>query len=239
MLSARSKVLSLSLFSSISQAFPCGNSIRSTASLSPPFVGMMEELSQVTLDTTLAELCARGSGEDHERRIAMALCAANSEIAPTSRLARNTKYLYQDSTFSTKSKFISFKEVNDIQHAVAVKYLSLVPPHDAFAAGKMPVILFNLDNSEGDTAHSKQEAEKTIYSLIILQRPTLVFLPSPKQISVEEIGVDLLAAKMELDQLEGFSLAIDLQEISYDIFEAEKVLIIYLLNNSTLMLVVP
>ena len=31
-------------------------------------------------------------------RIAMVLCAADSEIAPTSRLARNTKYLYQDST---------------------------------------------------------------------------------------------------------------------------------------------
>ena len=111
----------------------------------------------------------------------MALCAANSEIASTSRFARNTKYLYQDSTFSTKSKPTFFEELKDIQHAVAVKYLSLVPQHDAFAAGKMPVILFNLDNSEGNTAHSKQETEKTMYSLTTLQRPAPVFFPSLKK----------------------------------------------------------
>ncbi len=60
----------------------------------------MQELPLVTLDTTLGELYARGSGEVDERRIAMVLCAANSEIAPTSWLPRNTKYLYQDSTES-------------------------------------------------------------------------------------------------------------------------------------------
>ena len=74
----------------------------------------------------------------------------------------------------------------------------------------MPVVLFNLDNSEANTARSKQEAEKTIRSLIAPQRPTLTFYPSPEQISMEEIGADLLAAKMEFDQLEGFPLAVDL-----------------------------
>lgn len=170
----------------------------------------MQELPQVTLDTTLGELYARGSGEVDGRRIAMVLCAANSEIAPTSTLARNTKYLYQDSTFSTTPIITSLEQEKDIQRLVAVKYLSLVPQHDAFAAGKMPVILFNLDNFEGNTAHSKQEAEKTICSLTTLQRPTLFFFPGPKEISMEEIGVDVLAAKMEFDQLEGFPLAVDL-----------------------------
>ena len=170
----------------------------------------MQELPQVTLDTTLGELYAIGSGDVNGRRIAMVLCAANSEIAPTSRIPRNTKYLYQDSTFSTMPKNASLEQEKDTQRAVAVKYLSLVPQHDAFAAGNMPVILFNLDNSEGNTAHSKQEAEKTICSLTTAQRPTLRFFPSPKEISMEGIGVDLLAAKMEFDQLEGFPLAVDL-----------------------------
>lgn len=170
----------------------------------------MQELPQVTLDTTLAELYAQGSGEADKKRIAMVLCAANSEIAPTASLARNTKYLYQDSTFSTKPKSASPEQEKDIQRAVAVKYLSLVPQHDAFAAGKMPVVLFNLDNSEGHKAHSKQEAEKTLCILATDQRPTLAFFPSPEQISMERIGADLLAAKMEFDQLEGFPLALDL-----------------------------
>ncbi len=170
----------------------------------------MQELPLVTLDTTLGELYARGSGEVDERRIAMVLCAANSEIAPTSRLPRNTKYLYQDSTFSTQPKFTSLEQEKDIQRAVAVKYLSLVPQHDAFAAGKMPVVLFNLDDSEGNAARSKQEAEKTMCSLTTLQRPSLIFLPNPEQISMAKIGADLLAAKMEFDQLEGFPLVVDL-----------------------------
>lgn len=61
----------------------------------------MQKLPQVTLDTTLGELYARSSAEVDARQIAMVLAVANSEIAPTSRLTRNTKYLYQDSTFST------------------------------------------------------------------------------------------------------------------------------------------
>lgn len=170
----------------------------------------MHRLPQVTLDMTLEELYARGSGKADGSPIAMVLCAANSEIAPTSKLARNTKYLYQDSTFSTKPMVTSLEHEKDIQRSVAVKYLSLVPQHDAFAAGSMPVVLFNLDNSQGKTIRSKQEAEKTICSLAAIQRPTLVFFPSPDQISMEEIGADLLAAKMEFDQLERFPLALDL-----------------------------
>ena len=140
----------------------------------------------------------------------MVACAANSEIAPTSRLPRNTKYLYQDSTFSTKPKVTSLEQEKDIQRAVAVKYLSLVPQHDAFAAGNMPVILFNVDNSEGNAARSKQQAEKIMRTLTKLQRPSLIFLPNPEHISMVEVEADLLVMKMELDQLEGFPLVIDL-----------------------------
>ena len=140
----------------------------------------------------------------------MVLCAADSEIAPTSRLVWSTRYLYQDSTLSTQTKVTLLEQDKDMQRSVAVKYLSLVPQHDAFAAGKMPVVLFNVDDTEGNTARSKQEAEEIICSLIKIQRPTLVLFPSPKEMSMEVIGADLLAAKMEFDQSERFPLAVDL-----------------------------
>ena len=97
-----------------------------------------------------------------------------------------------------------------MQRSVAVRYLSFVPQHGAFAAGNISVVLFNVDTSEGNTVHSKQEAEEIICSLTTIQRPTLVLFPSPEQRSIEVIGADLLAAKRDFDQLERFSLAVDL-----------------------------
>ena len=103
----------------------------------------MQELPQVTLDTTLAELYNRDGPVDSQGQLALLLCAANSEVAPTSKLARNKKYLYQDSTFSNTPENIAPKQEEEIEKSVAVKYLSLVPQHDAFAAVNMPVILFD------------------------------------------------------------------------------------------------
>ena len=62
------------------------------------------------------------------------------------------------------------------------------------------MVLFNVNNSKGNTVRSKQEAEKTICSLTTTQRPTLVFFPGPEQISMEVVGADLLAVKMEFDK---------------------------------------
>ncbi|KAL8771409.1 MAG: hypothetical protein Q9209_003077 [Squamulea sp. 1 TL-2023] len=167
-------------------------------------------MPQVTLDATLEKLYGRDSSYGPQGQIALVLCAASSEIAPTSRLLRNTKYLYQDSTFSSTPQHISSEEHDKLQRIVAIKYLSLVPQHDAFAAGKMPVILFDPQNSGKRTIGAKEEAEKTMNSLIAEQRPSLLFFPGPGEISMEENSIDLLAAKMELDELERFPLAIDL-----------------------------
>lgn len=166
---------------------------------------------QVTLDTTLAELYARDSSENHGGKIALVLCAANSEISPTLQLTRNSKYLYQDSTFSTIPEHLSTEKHKEIQRLVAIKYLSLVPQHDAFAAGKMPVILFDPDAGGKKTSYSKDQVEKTMDSLTTQQRPTILFFSSPKQILMEENGIGLLAAKMELDDFEGFPMTVGLE----------------------------
>jgi len=171
----------------------------------------MHSLPPIRLDTTLAELYAQDSTERGQGQIALVLCAANSDVAPTSNLARNTKFLYQDSTFSSTSEGASPSEERELQRTVAVKYLSLVPQHDAFAAGNMHVILFNLDSSEACTARGKEEALQTISSLIPLQRPRLLFFSSPKHIAMRENGIDRLVPKMALDELEGLPLALDLE----------------------------
>jgi len=170
----------------------------------------MQELSQITLDTILKELYARDSGKTDRKQVAIVLDAANSEIASTSKFARNTKYLYQNSTFSTTLLFISLEQKKNIQCLIAVKYLLLVLQYNAFAADKISVILFNLDNLEENTVYSKQEIEKTICSLTTLQKSILFFFSDSKEISIEETGADVLAVKIEFDQLEEFSLAINL-----------------------------
>lgn len=167
-------------------------------------------MPQIKLDTTLKELYDLDSSNGPQGQIAMVLCAASSEIAPTSKLVRNSKYLYQDSTFSSTSLHVSPEEHDKLRRAVAVKYLSLVPQHDAFAAGNMSVILFDPYGSGKPTARGKEEAENTMNTLVEEQRPNMLFFAGPGEISMVANGIDLLVPKMELDELEGFPLAIDL-----------------------------
>ncbi|KAL8900822.1 MAG: hypothetical protein Q9207_005513 [Kuettlingeria erythrocarpa] len=164
----------------------------------------------IVLDTTLKGLYDLDSSYGPRGQIAMVLCAASSEIAPTAKLVRNSKYLYQDSTFSSTSLHVSSEEHAKLRRAVAVKYLSLVPQHDAFAAGNMPVILFDPQGSSKDTARGEEEATRTMSILTQEQRPKMLFFAGPADISMAANGIDLLVAKMELDELEGFPCAIDL-----------------------------
>lgn len=138
----------------------------------------MKENLQITLDTTLAELYNRDGPVDNHG-LALLLCVANSEVAPTSKFARNMKFLFQDSTFSNTPENISPRQREELQQTVAVKYLSLVPQRDAFAAGNMPVILFDSSSSGIAFDHSKEQAERTISSLTAVQRPKLLFFSNP------------------------------------------------------------
>lgn len=87
----------------------------------------MLEPPTITLDVTLAELYAMGRKVDNSDRIAMVLCAANSEMELSTGIGRNTKYLYQDSTFSNVPEHLSLENYKEMQRHSAIKYLSLVP----------------------------------------------------------------------------------------------------------------
>ena len=171
----------------------------------------MQNIPSVTLDTTLADLYRNGGESGSTDRVALVLSAANSEIDLSAHIPRNRKYLYQDSTFSTTPKMLPSRDYEELQRHAAVKYLSLVPQHDAFASGKMPVILFKLDNLEAEKDLSLKEATATVSVLSPVQRPRLLFFDSPAQISLKENGIDILAVKMELDDLERFPVTLNLE----------------------------
>lgn len=167
-------------------------------------------MPQIKLDTTLKEFYDRDSSYGPPGQIAMVLCVTTSEIGLTSKLVRNSKYLYQDSIFSSTSMHVSSEEQERLRHAAAIKYLSLIPQRDAFAAGNMSVILFDPYGSDEPTARGKEEAEKTMSIIVEEQRPNMLFFAGPGEISMEANGIDLLVPKVILDQIEGFPLAIDL-----------------------------
>lgn len=84
------------------------------------------KLPAIRLDTTLAELYEMGRYPDNSDRIAMVHCVANSEVELSAGIPRNTKYLYQDITFSSMSEHLSPKDFQKLQRHTAVKYLSLI-----------------------------------------------------------------------------------------------------------------
>ncbi|KAL8756013.1 MAG: hypothetical protein Q9184_004635 [Pyrenodesmia sp. 2 TL-2023] len=167
-------------------------------------------MPQVVLDTTLKELYDRDSSCGPHGQIALVQGFPSSEFARTSRIPRNAKYLYHDNTFTATPLDISSAERAELQRVQAVKFLSLIQQRDAFVAGNMPVILFEPQDSRKETARTEKEVGKTLKILVAEQRPSTIFVSSPKEIAMEANGIDLLAAKMDWDELEGFPSAIDL-----------------------------
>ena len=172
----------------------------------------MQDLPPIKLDRTLADLYEKSDDEGVQTRIALVACVITSEMDLNSSIPRNTKYIYQDDAFNSlpqdQSSSPGYKET---QRQSAVKYLSLIAQRDAFVSGDMTVIIFNTDQSDERTFHSRNEAEKTLNALHPTQRPQLLFLPSPRSISLEENGIDLLASKIILDGFDGYPFTVDLE----------------------------
>ncbi|KAL8998185.1 MAG: hypothetical protein Q9188_006156 [Gyalolechia gomerana] len=172
-------------------------------------VGERPKVPEITLDTTWEQLYAQDGSTERTAQIANLFAFAGSDMPRGRKVAPNTKFLYQDRTFITAPNCTSLQQYREIQLDSAIKYLSLLPQRDSFVAGNMPVILFNVDASEGLIAHSKDEAEKTIISLQVEQRPRLMFFGGPEQMPLRENGIDQLVSKMNLDQLEGLPMAVN------------------------------
>ncbi|KAL8688882.1 MAG: hypothetical protein Q9218_005312 [Villophora microphyllina] len=174
-------------------------------------------LPQIELDTTLAELYNHGRPQGSGPRIGFVASVTNSEVDQTSKFIRNTKYLYQDSTFINTPIDMPPEQRQKLRRDVAVKYQSLIAQHDAFAAGNMPVIFVDpdVDSPEGAICSIEEDAERTMESLTKKQRPHVRCYAALDQISLGTIGSELLTSKAVLDGLDGMPLAVDLDTISF------------------------
>ncbi|KAK1776355.1 hypothetical protein QBC45DRAFT_333082 [Copromyces sp. CBS 386.78] len=183
-------------------------------------------LPTIRLDTTLTDLYKLADPSTAHLRLGLVLCGVNSAIALTHSFPRNKKYLYQDSPFNnihpSELKAVAdaasnpHKGTSDLQRTIALKYLSLLPQRDAFIAGgpQTPTIFFNVQpGSAEQEAHDAHEAEQTLAVLSPEQRPRFVFCSGPAEIPVKELGIERLAVKIMLDDLEkeGYPLVVGLE----------------------------
>lgn len=160
---------------------------------------------RVNLDVTLAELYHM---DDHEIDSSHAPVLVNafpsSDLAMTSRYPMNTKYLYQD---SENCKPWSARDRARLSRVMAIKLLSLLGQRYTFAAGSMPVVLFDPDvdvdphgfrSSSGN--HARAEALRTSSILPLHQRPQVRFIAGPDDLELDHPG-ERLATAMPLDAL--------------------------------------
>ena len=128
----------------------------------------------------------------------------SSDLAMTSRYPRNTKYLYQD---SENSKPWSTRDRTRLPRIMAIKLLSLLGQRYSFAAGNMPVVLFDPDidvdpysHRSSSSNHARAEALRTSSVLPSHQRPQVRFIAGPEELKLDHPG-ERLAVAMPLDAL--------------------------------------
>jgi hypothetical protein len=191
-------------------------------------------LPTIHLDATLASLYANACPFNKKPRIGQVLCGVSAVLDLSPDFPRNTKFLYQDSLFNSAptSQLVDSSSgitqdgdrsqaaaegngeegsKQDLQKSLAMKYLSLVPQRDAFISGSTSVILFNVDQDPKQIAHDKTEAETTLAVLADEQRPELLFCLGPPHIPRRQHGIDRIAYKVALDQLDRYPLTVDLE----------------------------
>lgn len=163
------------------------------------------KLPTVTLDVTLADLYRQSSSSLANKHIGQVLSGFSSAMALTPGIPRNRKYIYQDGPFTTG-------DVSpDMGASTAVKYLSLVTQRDAFISGAAPAIFFNLTSSPEKQMYDRAEVEKTLAVLPESQRPLMFFCDGPRDVPIEEAGIDYIACKGAMDDLERYNNVVPLE----------------------------
>ncbi|KAL8676500.1 MAG: hypothetical protein Q9186_006984 [Xanthomendoza sp. 1 TL-2023] len=125
--------------------------------------------TDIILDTTLRDLYALDNDDDASIVLVNALPTA--EIQMIDAIPLSTKFAYQSPNVSIKDPDL-----------LARLYLQVVPQLFGFIAGRMPLVLFDLDNVK-DTAH--RDHARQVYSQITpTQRPQLAFVARPSDIKL-------------------------------------------------------
>lgn len=130
----------------------------------------------IVLDTTLRDLyTCDGGGED----ITLVFVVPATDVQTTAGIPLSKKYTYQSSFYPTIDGDLMAREL-----------LQLIPQAFAFTAGKMPLVMFDLNqdaeefrvlNSESRRPH-QADAYHVFDQLTPLQRPEITFVEKPSDI---------------------------------------------------------
>ncbi len=137
---------------------------------------MLSARAPIVLDMTLRDLyTCEGGGED----ITLAFAVPTAEVQMATGIPLSKKFTYQTPIYPTYD--------GDF---LARRYLQLVPQAFAFMAGKMPLVMFDLDqnaeelrvlNSKSRRPH-QTDAYRVLDQLDPHQRPELTFVEKPSDI---------------------------------------------------------
>lgn len=139
---------------------------------------MLSVPAPIVLDMTLRDLyTCEGGGED----ITLAFAVPTAEVQTAAGIPLSKKFTYQTPIYPTYD--------GDF---LARRYLQLVPQAFAFMAGKMPTILFDLDQNAEEShvlnSNSRRPHQADAYSVFDQlsphQRPELTFVDKPSDIKL-------------------------------------------------------
>lgn len=153
---------------------------------------MLSLLAPIVLDMTLRDLysCESG-GED----ITLAFAVPTAEVQTAAGIPLSKKFTYQTPIYPTYD--------GDF---LARRYLQLVPQAFAFMAGKMPIVLFDLDQNAEDShlilnSKSRRPHQADAYSVFNQldphQRPELTFVERPSDIKIGQKGRLAIVSPMD------------------------------------------
>lgn len=169
------------------------------------------ELPTVVLDATLADFYSRAGPSFEGKHIGQVLSGFSALIPLGPGMPRNRKYIYQDGPFASGNGDGTEANGNS-SGSTAVKYLSLITQRDAFISGKESTcIFFDMDASTERQKHDRAQVIKTLATLSEDQRPKLIFCKGPAHIPVKDAGIDLVACKIVLDELEQYNNIVPLE----------------------------
>lgn len=166
---------------------------------------MAESLPKIELEMTLAEMY-----KDTDKEIFFVPTMLSSRFDLTPSIPKCTKYIYQHEAMNLPAS-TGLEGVGGM--AYVFKFLSLIPQQFAFAAGTLPVVMFDIESptvglESVSVEQSRRFAEATMDVLGSHQRPKLCFFKGLADVKLDPER-QVLAASWPVDGLEDLPSTIE------------------------------
>ena len=154
-------------------------------------------LPEIELEMTLGELYASVGKE-----VFFVPTMLSSRFDLTPFVPRCTKYIYQHEAMNQPAH-AGLEAVGGL--AYVIKFLSMIPQQFAFAAGNLPVVMFDIETSSPDSEQivrmNRIFAQETMSALQPHQRPELRFYQGPADVQLNQ-ATQILAPCWPVDRLD-------------------------------------